>query len=103
MRSKQEREWEKDAPTVSGMTTKHHLNQIEVLTKEVSALREILNLLADMEPALLYKYKTLDNHWGVKTWDLAGMRAALEFRRLQAAHQKYATPVVSETKKKEKE
>lgn len=91
-------------PSSEGMDLKNAKAQVDSLRERVKSLGETLSLLTELEPALRKKYMTIENDWGYRAWDIDGMKAALEFRRLEKAHKKYATkPVVSETTNSKKE
>ncbi len=74
--------------------------EIDRLRGVQAELRETLGLLSTLEPALS-RYKK-EGAWGRKDWDLDGMRDAMKFRELWNAHDKFSTPVVSETSQKKK-
>lgn len=79
---------------VTGPHTCVHESNWKAAREAVERQGEIIRLLLTLEPAL-DKYRK-NGDWG-RRWDVEGMKAALEFKRLQEAHDRYATPVVSET------
>ena len=84
-----------DRPEVTRIHTCVHERNWKDARESTQRLSDILKMLLQLEPGL-DKYRKHDDWWGA-TWDVQGMTDALEFRRLQGAHDQYATPVVSET------